>query len=171
MPRRGGAAKLFLAIATAGFLTAGACPSNEQTLLDELKFALDRCNPSETATLETFCQTAVDKGAELIAADPTDENAHILLSSAYFGRSGLDFLELLETFANLVDSAEDDFLEIRNAIASIGVDLDHLESSITTLTTFLAANPSITATDHEDLFRQFDPQKLDKALKILKLGV
>ena len=171
MPRRWGAAKLFLAIVTAGFLTAGACPSTEQTLLDELKFALDRCNPSDTATLETFCKTAVEKGEALILADPSDENAQILLSSAYFGRSGLDFLELLETFANLIDSDVDDFLEIRNAIASIGVNLGHLESSITTLTTFLAANPAIAATGHEDLFRQLGLMRaLDAFIRPVQLA-
>lgn len=146
--------KLFLLIITAGFLTAGACPSSEDTLLDEVKFALDQCSPtSKPETIATFCDTAVTKGEELVAAAPADANAHLLLSSAYFGRSGLDFLSLLETFAGLIDSTAKDFVEIRDAIVGIDVGIANLRSSITTLTAFIDEQ-GLTATGNEDLFRQ-----------------
>ncbi|MBI2981558.1 MAG: hypothetical protein HYY44_04610 [Deltaproteobacteria bacterium] len=146
--------KLFLLVVPAGFLTAGACPSSEDTLLDEVKFALDQCNPgNKPETVDTFCKTAVEKGEELVAASPTDKNARLLLSSAYFGRSGLDFLSLLETFAGLVDSTEKDFVEIRDAIVGISVGVADLRSSITTLTT-LIDEQGLSATGNEDVFRQ-----------------
>ncbi len=143
--------RLAVALFVVAVATGGACPSSEQSLLDELKFALDRCNPvSEPASLTTFCQTAVDKGELLIAEAPTDKNARILLSNAYFGRSGLDFLDLLQTFADLSSTAADDFEEIRDALTGVSVDLTKLRLSVTTLTDLTG----LAAADNEDYFRQ-----------------
>ncbi|MBI2082101.1 MAG: hypothetical protein HYT76_00895 [Deltaproteobacteria bacterium] len=146
--------KLILVLAVSAFLTGGACPSTEDSLVDDIKFALDQCNPSsKPETVDTFCNTAVTKGEELITKTPTDKNARLLLSSAYFGRSGLDFLSLLETFAGLADSGEKDFVEIRNAIVNIDVDIVDLRSSITTLTQIIA-DLDLKAEGNEDIFRQ-----------------
>lgn len=172
MPRSWGAAKLFLMIVLAGLLTAGACPSTEQSLLDELKFALDRCSPvSDPESVATFCQTAVEKGEELVAEAPTDVNANLLLSNAYFGRAGLDFLDLLETTTNLIDTATDDFEEIRAALTGLTVDTTHLRDSVKVLSD-LINDEGLSASENEDLFRQLGLMRaLESFVRPVKLSV
>lgn len=146
--------KVLLLLGIAAFSTGGACPSQSQSLLDDLKSALDHCSPViDPASLTTFCQTAVEKGEELIAESPTDVNARILLSNAYFGRAGLGFLDLLETFADLANTTANDYAEIRDAIQGLTVDLDDLRSSVSTLTN-LVDSEGLTAEGNDDLFRQ-----------------
>lgn len=113
-----------------------ACASTEQDALEDAQFALDRGDYTEAITAAT----------EALTANPANTSAVRILSSAYFGRSGIDFLDLAEVITDLDASAGiENFTTVANALPDDS-DLDDLRSAIETLENF----SGIDATTYTD---------------------
>lgn len=102
-------------------LTA-SCASDRIDSLESARFALDAGDFG----------TAIEKATDALADDPDNVEAARILSSAYFGRSGIDFLDLAEVILDLDTSSDDNFRTVGNALPSDG-DLDDLRLAITTI--------------------------------------
>ena len=116
--------KLLLLMFSVGFLTAGACPDSSDSLVDEVKTALDQGDYT----------TAVTKADELLVESDTPTN-RLLVASAYTGRSTLDLLDLVGKFADLVNGTVSDFQQIACVVQfpDPTANLADLRKSITTL--------------------------------------
>ena len=96
-----------------GFLLlilAVGCATHGDSTVANAQFALDAGNYDEAITLAT----------EAIAEGATDTEVYHILGSAYFGRSGLDFLDLEEAILNLTNDDTGNFRAIANALPSGG---------------------------------------------------
>ena len=124
-----------LSLALAGL---GGCADTNDERIEAAKFALDKCNPDDAST-EAFCTEAITSAENVIASTPSNLEAYLLASSAYFGRAGLDLLEISQTFADLNDaSAQDDYEVIADAATIAEAKLTDLASSVDALTTSTA---------------------------------
>lgn len=126
--------KIFLTVFFISFVAA--CASSEIANLEEAKFALDQGNYSE----------AISKATAAISEDSSNVEAYRILASAYFGRSGLDFLDIAEGITDLQNSGVSNFQQIADVLPSSGVTLSDLRAAIETLEDI----PGITATSTED---------------------
>ncbi|MBI3540533.1 MAG: hypothetical protein HY073_00010 [Deltaproteobacteria bacterium] len=96
-------AVLFLMLVVA----LGGCPSDSQTALEEARFLLDKCNPSDPSTV-SFCNDAFTKANTVfVDSGSTDVAAAALVSSADLGIAGVDFLEFAEKLGAQTTTASD----------------------------------------------------------------
>ena len=102
------------------FFAVGGCADSVDGRIESAKFSLDRCDPDDTTT-HTNCTSAITTAEEVIASNADNLEAYLLASSGYFGRAGLNLLELVETFSDLTDSAaQDDYVVIADAATIAG---------------------------------------------------
>ena len=115
------------------FFALGGCADSVDGRIESAKFSLDRCDPDDTTT-HTNCTSAITTAEEVIASNADNMEAYLLASSGYFGRAGLNLLELVETFSDLTDSeTQDDYVVIANTATIAGDKLTDLASAETTL--------------------------------------
>ncbi len=98
------------------------CANNATSQLEECQFALDA---SEFDSAIDHCNSAIE-------ADDNNIQAYRYKGNAFFGRSNLDFLDLIQEILVLNDSGDSDFLDISNVLPDDG-DLDDLRSAITSI--------------------------------------
>lgn len=98
------------------------CASDFQSNLEKAKFELDDLNYTDAITHATAA----------LAANPGDIETTRILASAYLGRSGIDFFDVLEGLVDLQNSTETNFRAIANVLPS-SASLTDLRSAITTL--------------------------------------
>jgi hypothetical protein len=110
-----------------------ACAPDGLGNLEEARFCLDDSN----------FECAITNATNALSADTTNVEARRILASAYFGRSGLDFLDLAEGMLNLADSDDPNFGQIAAILPDDG-SLDDLRLAITTL-------EALTDVDEADL--------------------
>lgn len=99
-----------------------SCASDRVDNLESARFALDNGDFNE----------AIDRATDALADDPDNIEATRILSSAYFGRSGIGFLDLAEVLLDLDSSGTDNFRVVADALPDDG-DLDDLRLAITTI--------------------------------------
>ncbi len=118
--------RLLGAVLCAGWLTAG-CGSASDVALDEVRSALDSGDYA----------TAVTKGETAVANDPTNFELTLALSSAYAGRAGIEYLDLVEALSN-VDNDDSAFSAIHNVFVDTvsATGIADVRLAITTLTGF-----------------------------------
>lgn len=114
---------------------AAHCASEADSTLEEAQFELDQGNFDE----------AIELALDSIAEDDTNVNAYKILGSAFFGRSGLDFLDLEQGLLNLEDDDETNFTSIANVLPEDG-NMEDVSSAIAAL----EAAPGIDATTIAD---------------------
>lgn len=116
--------KRFLKLACASILSFVLlnCASTVQSNLEEAKFALDQGDYN----------TAISSATQALNADPQNIEAARLLASAYFARSGLDFLDLAEAIIDLDRNDTTAYQQIAAALPSTA-DMDDVRSAIETL--------------------------------------
>lgn len=78
---------------------AMGCGSASDTALDEVRAALD------SATTASDYDAIITKAAAAQAADPTNFDLTLALSSAYAGRAGIEYLDLVEALSDTGNSA------------------------------------------------------------------
>ena len=122
----------------------GACASDRADNLESARFALDR---------EDY-DTAIEKAIDALADDADSVEAARILSSAYFGRSGIDFLDLAGVVLDLDATSDDNFRTVGNALPSDG-DLSDLRLAITTIEALDGVNDA-EITDEELADAVFD---------------
>lgn len=98
------------------------CATSVQSNVESAQFALDRGEYT----------TAIEDATAALADDPTSVRAGRILSSAYLGRSGINFLDVLEGLVDLANSTETNFTAIAGVLPT-SADLDDLRSAITTI--------------------------------------
>lgn len=98
------------------------CASDFRGNLEEARFALDKGNYTVAITAATAA----------LVANPGDVEASRVLANAYFGRSGLNFLDILEGIVDLDTAATPNFRAISDVLPS-SADLSDLRTAITTL--------------------------------------
>lgn len=99
-----------------------ACASSKTSKLEQAQFALDQRKYTE----------AIAAATQVINKEPNNVEARIILASAYFGRSQINFLDLAEVILDLDSNEQSNFLAIAGALPADG-DLDDLRSAISTL--------------------------------------
>lgn len=126
------------------FLFGGGCPSSVDSALDNARFALDRCNPSDADTM-TFCNDAVTEADAILAADATNVEAAVIASSGRLGLAGVDFLQFLSELVGAQgDTTNEDLSEFADLITdverenNITIDRTQLRSAGSVLETTLA---------------------------------
>lgn len=142
-----------------GSLNSG-CPSTTETNLENARFALDRCNPSDSTT-DSYCEQAVNDAQAVLTADPTNVEAAILVSSGYLGWAGVDFLRFASELLDVQSSSnsEADFQEFRTLVRNVEtastdtpnprtISLPRLRSAVSVLETTMAG---LTITIDDDL--------------------
>ena len=110
------------------FLALGGCADSIDSHIDAARFALDRCNPGDSAT-SSDCTAGITNAEAAINDDATNLEAYTLASSGYFGRAQLDLLDLVQTFSELQDSTEDDYVVIADVATIPEANLPDLASS------------------------------------------
>jgi hypothetical protein len=100
------------------------CASDFQSSLESARFNLDKGNYT----------AAINSATAALQASPGNVEASRLLANAYFGRSGLDFLDLAAGLTDLQNSDTPNFQAIADTLPE-SVDMDDLRSAITTLET------------------------------------
>ncbi|MBF0104977.1 MAG: hypothetical protein HQM16_06580 [Deltaproteobacteria bacterium] len=133
--------KLLLTLVLISGITG--CATNFASALEDARFALDNENWDE----------AIEKASDALAADPTSIEAGRLLSNAYFGRSGLDYLDIAEGIIDLETASADSDLERIAAVLPDTVTMADLRLAITTLEGFAAISSatSYAAVEDEEL--------------------
>lgn len=109
-----------MALATA--LSISACAPAELGNLEEARFCLD----------DSDYACAIENATAALSEDATNVEAARILASAYFGRSGLDFLEIAAGMLDLQDDTDSNFASIA-AILPDDADLSDLRLAIETL--------------------------------------
>lgn len=104
---------------TFGFV---GCANNSTSQLEECQFALDA---SEFDSAIDHCNSAIE-------ADDNNIQAYRYKGNAFFGRSNISFLDLIQEILTLNDTGDSDFLDISNVLPDNG-DLDDLRSAITSI--------------------------------------
>lgn len=99
-----------------------SCAPAEQGNLEEARFCLD----------DGDYECAISDATAALAADSTNVEAARILASAYFGRSGLDFLDLASGMLDLEDDTDANFASIADVLP-VGGDLADLRLAIETL--------------------------------------
>lgn len=99
-----------------------SCASDRVDNLESARFALDSGDFEE----------AIDLATDALVGDPDNVEAARILSSAYFGRSGIDFLDLAQVILDLDTASGDNFRVVAGALPADG-DLDDLRLAITTI--------------------------------------
>lgn len=120
------------------------CATALRANLEDARFALDSGDFA----------TAVAKAQAAVAADPTNIEAARILGSAFFGLSGLDFLDLAEGLVDLQNNPQTNFQQIA-AILPTTADLDDLRSAIKALEALSGINAA-TISDEELQDAAFD---------------
>lgn len=130
--------KIIGALAILVCLSTVSCADKIDSLIEQAKFALDRCNPAVAETLAN-CTTAVEKADEIQTIEPANLDAAILESSGRLGLAGFDFLQLAARLADLQNVAEEDFAEFRSLVTDVEaengreIDLSELAAAVTPL--------------------------------------
>lgn len=126
----------FAFISACGLMALG-CGSAVNKNLDDARKALNDGNWA----------TAITKATAAVAADPTNLEAYLLLSSGYSGQAGVDLLELTEQLTNTATSSDafdlvhdSLFTTMTSTGCVIGTCLSDLNTAITTLTTTFTGN-------------------------------
>ncbi len=166
-----------------------SCTSQINSLTDDTKFLLDKCNPADSTTL-TSCTDAASKSTDIITADATNIDGPIFNSSAHLGLAGVDFLQVASQMADLANSNSsnntsqtatasnkdnDDFSQFRSLVSTIetdngrAIDTAELETAKSALVTLLA---SATATDDNKraFFQLGVIQAIDGFIRPVKLA-
>ena len=112
---------LLLMILASGWFPLGCNGVN--SLIEQARFALDRCNPTLETSL-TNCQAAVDDADEVQTTDPTNLEAASVEASGYLGLARLDFLTFAADLSDLGNNAEGDFAEFRTFVSDYETDLN-----------------------------------------------
>jgi hypothetical protein len=102
------------------------CASSFSSGLEDARFELDQGNYA----------AAISAAGDALAAQPGNVEATRILASAYFGRSGLDFLDLASGTIDLNNSSDPNFAQIADALPNPNtttVDLDDVRSAIVAL--------------------------------------
>ena len=109
------------------FVTAGCGSAVSDAALDQVRKALDTADYA----------TAVTKADTAFAADPTNFELTMLRSSAYAGRAGVVFLDLITELTSTTSSATE-FKSIHDVFVKTfsSTGLDALRTAITTLSGF-----------------------------------
>ncbi len=142
-----------------------------QADIEAARFLLDQCNATIEATLPN-CTAASVKLTAVLAADPTNQEAATLLSSAQLGLAGLDFLSIAQT---LTENTDDTYAQFRTLATDIEtdigreIDIDAFEEALPPLITALT---DVTATeDNENVFFQLGIlQAVDAFLRPVKIA-
>jgi hypothetical protein len=109
------------------------CADTNDGRIESAKFALDRCNPSDAATVAN-CTAAITAAEAVIASKPSLLIGYTLASGGYFGRAGLSLSDLTETLADLSDTTDrDDYVVISDAARIAASKLGDLQSAESTL--------------------------------------
>lgn len=87
-----------------------ACASSSTSKIEQARFALDSGDYNE----------AIEAASAVIADDSQNITAARLLASAYFGRSNIRFLDLVEAILDLNDNDEDNFKIIAQSLPEDG---------------------------------------------------
>lgn len=112
------------------------CASDFQSNLEKAKFELDDLNYTAAITHATAA----------LVANPGDVEATRLLASAYLGRSGIDFFDVLEGLVDLQNSTETNFRAIANVLPA-AADLADLRSAITALESLTGVDSTTITND------------------------
>lgn len=104
------------------FLFSAACASSTTSHLEKAQFELDNGNYN----------AAISQATQALQNEPSNARAARLLASAYFGRSGMDYLDLAEAIIDLGTDDQSNFQVIANALPDTA-DLDDLRSAIETI--------------------------------------
>ncbi|MBI1909773.1 MAG: hypothetical protein HYS22_06350 [Deltaproteobacteria bacterium] len=119
-----------------------ACASGNGTLIEEGKFLMDSCKPTDATTLDG-CRTTLEKMDEIQTTDPNNIDAAVLESSAHLGLAGFNSLKLGARLTGLTNDNQDDFLEFRLLVTDTEIengreiDLAELDASKKPLTDVL----------------------------------
>lgn len=98
------------------------CASSFTSNLEEAKFDLDQGN----------FDAAINSAAQALNANPQNVEAARLLASAYFGRSGLDFLDLAEAIIDLDRNDSTAYQQIAAALPT-SANMDDVRAAVSTL--------------------------------------
>lgn len=104
------------------FLTLTGCPSATDTHLENARFALDKCNPSDPGGTQASCQKAVDEAGLVLAGDTTNTEAAILSSSGHLGLAGVDFLQFVSEIIKTQDNPDADISSLKTVIDNVESD-------------------------------------------------
>lgn len=104
------------------FVAWTGCASSTNSNLEAAQFALDNSNYT----------SAISKANAVLNEEPNNLRAARILSSAYFGRSNLNFLDLAEAVFDLNTSSQTAFQTMADTMPDTA-DLDDLHSAIATL--------------------------------------
>lgn len=137
-------------ITTALMLMGAAlgCATSANDKLESARFALDGGNWG----------SAITSAGEVLAGDPSDVEAALLLSSGYAGRAGIRILSVSSDIAD-ADNSDNEFDVVHDSLVDTIADLGDLRLSITSLTATLDPQP----TDAHDLYadQQFQTGMLE----------
>lgn len=134
-----------LGLAVVSALGLGACASSLLGNLEEARFCLDD---------EDFA-CAIEAATAALDADNTDVEAARILASAYFGRSGMDFLEIAGGMLDLQDSADANFAAIADVLPD-DADLADLRLAIETLEAITGVDGADVSDDEQLADAVFD---------------
>lgn len=151
-----------------------SCADRIDSLIEQAKFALDRCDPAVASTLPN-CTTAVEKADEIQTFDPANVDAAVLESSGRLGLAGFDFLQLAARLADLQNVAEEDFAEFRSLVTDVEaengreIDLDELAAAVTPLS---GALTGVTADENNEraFFQLGMIQAIDAFIRPVKVA-
>lgn len=166
--------KAVLVLVSFTALLLGGCPSSTDSALEAAKFALDHCNPADSAT-STSCQEAVDQATSILTGDPTNVEAAILASSGYLGLAGIDFLQFAAKLVDVQSNSNADFKEFQDLVNDVEstnartIDTDQLKSAVDVLVTALAGKTGDTGLNKQGLFQLGATQTLDNFVVPAKL--
>ncbi len=161
-------------IVLAFFLSGGGCPSDTSSGIERARFAIDKCDPSDT-NANSFCQTAIDEAEAILLLEPNNVEAAMLASSGYLGLAGIDFLQFAGKLIEAQNTTDADFKEFRNLVTDVEstnnrtVDLDRLRTSITTLETAINGLPTTTDLNKRAYFQLGTVQAMETFIVPVKL--
>ena len=116
-------AKFLVSIAVIPLLVSCASSSDEK--VESIRTKLDAADYAGAVTDGEALVKSLSGKADTTSTAPdagisVDEiDARLLLSDAYFGRAKLSLLDLVKILTGVIDSSAADFLEFKNAIASV----------------------------------------------------
>lgn len=111
------------------------CATSLNSHLQSAQFALDNND----------YETAINEATDALSADPNSVSASHVLASAYFGRSGLNFLDIATGVIDLQNSSDTNFSQIAGILPEDVSPLPDLRSAIETL----EAIPGIDGTNFD----------------------